>query len=315
MKTCDAEALIAAHSAVRLGFVRPDWDFIGRHIEENCEESQRPGAWNAVLEAWLETIIETLGGAYWLGVSKNFLIVTDEAENFAENLALFLEKALCSIMKLLDGIAAGPHYGKHVVVLFDSDRKFHKYIADFYPEEGQFMSAAGVFLDRGLGHFVLPQVDIGTTEHVVAHELCHACVAHLPIPLWLDEGIAEIMEDAIRGYDHFVADDWIMERHHAFWNAEEIQQFWSGESFSRPDEGSELSYHLARILVGALSHDYASFRRFVLSANRKDSGESAVQEVYGGSLAHLVEQCLGSGNWEPHPEQWPEDDDLKPAPG
>jgi hypothetical protein len=300
----DSVDLITCHSAFREGFVRPDWEFIARNIDENCEEVQRHYAWNGVLEAWLETIIEALGDRYWLGVSKNFLIVSSEAEHYVENLAQFLENALCTIMQTLDGIAAPGRYGKHVVILFDKDKDFFRYISDYYPEEGQFASPAGIFLSRGLGHFVLPHADIQAAERVVAHELCHACVAHLPIPLWLNEGIAQTMEDVVLRRHHFTTDEWIMDRHCAFWGEEEIQQFWSGESFHRPDEGQELSYHLARLAMGALSHDYAAFKRFVLSANRKDAGEAAVEEVYGGSLGDLMEQFLGSGNWEPAPEKW-----------
>jgi hypothetical protein len=38
-------------------------------------------------------------------------------------------------------------------------------------------------------------------------------------------------------------------RHQKFWGPVEIQQFWSGKSFRRPDEGNELCYDLARIIV------------------------------------------------------------------
>jgi hypothetical protein len=41
--------------------------------------------------------------------------------------------------------------------------------------------------------------------------------------------------------------------HLQFWGESEIQQFWSGESFHRPDDGQMLSYDLARILVGNLA--------------------------------------------------------------
>jgi hypothetical protein len=52
------------------------------------------------------------------------------------------------------------------------------------PEQEAFASSAGISIDSGRGYFALPQEDIHATERVVAHDLCHACVAHLPIPLW-----------------------------------------------------------------------------------------------------------------------------------
>ena len=53
-------------------------------------------------------------------------------------------------------------------------------------------------------------------------------------------------------------------KHEKFWGKEEIQQFWSEESFGRPDEGSSLSYELARFTIKSLSHDYNQFREFAL---------------------------------------------------
>jgi hypothetical protein len=145
-------------------------------------------------------------------------------------------------------------------------------------------------------------VDIN--EMVVAHELTHACLAHLPLPSWLNEGITVIMEDEITHTHAVIVDSETMARHRRFWGPEEIQQFWSGESFHRPDEGNELSYSLAQLVVGAISHDYDVFKEFVSSADYKDGGEAAAQEVFGGSLGGLMEQFLGSGAWTPTPEKW-----------
>jgi len=231
---------------------------------------------------------------------------------------MFLERALGTIMRVLDGIAANPRYGKHVAILFDSDRQYYRYISHFYPDKGEFASSAGIFIDSGRGHFALPQEDIHTTERVVAHELCHACVAHLPIPAWLNEGIAQVVEDAMRGFPLFMRDDRIAEyreRHRAFWGEKEIQQFWSGESFARPDEGQELSYHLARLAVGALSHDYATFKRFVLSAQQRDAGDAALSDVFGGNLEHFMEQFIGPGPWAPDPYTWPDREGKQTARG
>ena len=239
--------------------------------------------------------------------------MNSESDRYAELLAMFLERALSTIMDCLNGIAANPFYGKHVVILFDSDDRYYEYTSHFYPEQGEFATSGGMFIDRGRGHFVLPRREIREAERVVAHELCHACVAHLPIPAWLNEGIAQIVEDAMDASPFFVRENRIteyMERHRGFWGEEEIQQFWSGESFGRPDDGQELSYHLARLAVGALSHDYVSFRRFVLSANEKDAGDAALKEVFGGSLEDLIERFLGAGNWAPNPEKWSEWNDT-----
>jgi len=95
--------------------------------------------------------------------------------------------------------------------------------------------------------------------------------------------------------------------HQAFWGEKEIQQFWSGESFHRPDEDQELSYHLAQFAVNSLSQDYEAFVRFVNAANFSDAGESAAYNIYAGSLGNLIARFFGEGEWSPRPETWPEE--------
>ena len=77
--------------------------------------------------------------------------------------------------------------------------------------------------------------------------MTHGALAHLELPLWLDEGIAVTTEHQISVSNRHPRD--AVERigrHLEFWNAERIQEFWTGKSFSRTDDGDELSYDLAR---------------------------------------------------------------------
>ena len=78
-----------------------------------------------------------------------------------------------------------------------------------------------------------------------------------------------------------------------------IQEFWTGRSFNRPDEGQDLSYHLAQFLVQSLARNFQSFKQFVLQAHFEDSGESAARAVYNNTLGYLIEGVLGEGEWSP----------------
>jgi hypothetical protein len=96
-------------------------------------------------------------------------------------------------------------------------------------------------------------------------------------------------------------------RHQKFWGPDEIQQFWSGKSFLRSDEGNELSYDLARIIVSQLGAAWDHFRPFVLSANANDGGASAAADHLGVQLGNVVSALLEqepSTQWEPNPATW-----------
>ncbi len=77
-----------------------------------------------------------------------------------------------------------------------------------------------------------------------------------------------------------------------FWNAQSIQEFWSGSSFMRTDDGNQLSYDLARILVDQLSRNWPDFAAFVGSARRQDAGATAAHAVYASSLGSLTTALL-----------------------
>ena len=79
-----------------------------------------------------------------------------------------------------------------------------------------------------------------------------------------------------------------------------MDPFWSGESFFAPDEGQELSYHLAQILVRNLMSDYPKrIPSFLNTANHVDAGNTALLDTCNISLDDLVTQFLGEGPWKP----------------
>jgi hypothetical protein len=91
-------------------------------------------------------------------------------------------------------------------------------------------------------------------------------------------------------------------RHLEFWNETEIQQFWTGDSFHRPDDGQMLSYDLARILVDNLARQWADFERFASQAARDDAGAQAASQHLGIDLGAWTCALLDreqSDGWTP----------------
>jgi hypothetical protein len=140
-------------------------------------------------------------------------------------------------------------------------------------------------------------------EAVVVHELTHALVRHLPIPAWLNEGLAVNTEQRfVPARPKYQAEQlrWMLGN---FWNEATIQEFWSGKSFLRPDDGQPLSYELAKLLVQLLDKEHL-LARFCALASQQDGGETAAREVLGAGLDQLAAVVLGPGPWAPQPAQW-----------
>ena len=279
------------------GYPRPDWPAIARLIPEEQPEHAHEH-WCAVARAWMDATAEHLGAPYKVIETTNFLILSPLEARTDRLLQGFVEKAWKQILSRLDGVATDQGFGKRVIMLFHSQEAYYAYTSHFY-QEGVHPLSSGVFLNAEYGHTAIPFYDLSETEATIAHELTHCYLRDLPIPLWLDEGLAVTIENDICSNRPLRMDAERMAEHNGFWNKDTIQEFWSGESFARVDEGNGLSYELARYCIRALAHELTPFIEFTRHANFADGGEAAAVEVFGGSLGGLIEQFFGPGDWSP----------------
>ena len=280
-------------------FSHPNWEVIGRWIEQHVSEPSMNDAWIDIASQWLGMLVAQLPSGYQLHESDEFMLVTREHEENAHRLIRWCEKYHRKIVDALGSVASDIGYGKHVVIAFSDLELYYDYIDAFYVGEGEFGGSGGIFLDHGYGHIVLPTVD-WSTERTIVHELTHSLLCHLTIPMWLDEGVTQVMEDIVLESSNFQMDAELAYRHKAYWHRLTLEPFWSGEAFSSTDEGQELAYSLAQVLVRNMMSDYArSFSKFLLAADYADAGEAASIAVFDVGLGHHASQFLGQGKWAP----------------
>jgi hypothetical protein len=291
------EEALAAYMPIGEGYPRPKWGAIGALIDR-LQREQAYESRCAAARAWLDATARHLGSPYVVRETRNFLVLSPLSGRAAEVVERFIERAWKQIVVELDGLADHASYGKRVVMVFATADEYYEYSAFFY-SDGEHPLSAGVFLDGGYGHVAVPFREIEETEATIAHELTHYYVSSLPLPLWLNEGLAVTFENEVCCNRPLRIDSERLAEHHVFWNDKTIQQFWNGRSFRRTDEGLGLSYELARYCVRALAHDREPFIEFVKNATFEDAGEAAAFAVYGGSLGGLIEQFFGPGNWAP----------------
>jgi hypothetical protein len=293
-------------------YPRPMWEDIAARVTQAAPADEN-ATWWRVAERWMEQHCLAAGKDYWCTKSANFLLVSSLEKDPAATLLSFAERARRSIGKALNGLVSTGGLGPHVILVFETDDEYYEYIAPFYAEGGHYAVSAGVHLNAGYGHFALPLREPDLLETVVAHELTHALVSHLPIPRWLNEGIAVNLESALcPRYARRLEPSWL-ERHQTWWDPETVQEYWSGQAFHRPDKYSELSYELAWVSVRSLAEDYERFRQFATDASFEDAGQSAAQTYLGHGLGRTFEAILGEGNWEPDPATWGGEETEKAA--
>ena len=270
--------------------------------------AEAPGLYLAdISRAWLATLnAEAFDGRLQSGESKHFILMGDVEPDRGRAILAFAETTLARYREHIGDVI---HFGpaeKMPILTFASDDDYYRYVSAYF-SEGHYGLSSGMFIQRGLGHFVFPHEDMWRLEPVIAHELFHATVAHLPLPAWLNEGLATNAE--FRFGSRFEDPRHVNEQlphHRAYWNDARLQDFWSGEAFLQANEGQELSYDLARRLVVGLSADWGRMKQFIATADAADAGEAVSRELFGFSLAVPVEALLNRPVVAPLPDSWPQ---------
>jgi len=286
----------------------PDWERIATSEDESWPEPVRDAYWTRAAEHWLQALGDGLGPDYAIQASERFLLLSALEPGQGTAFLSFCESARRRIVRNLGELALPPGGGKHVCVIYADQDDYYDYIAHYYPEGGEYAMSGGMFIRAGYGHFALFESDIDTMRATIAHELTHALLSHWPIPLWLNEGMAVNTEHSLfpaladpRTQLHSPAE--IAKKHAAFWNPQRIQEFWSGASFLRTDDGNLLSYDLAKKMVGLAARDHAGFVAFVQQAQAEDGGQAA-SAALGYPLEDLVAAVLGEDDWSLRPDTW-----------
>lgn len=278
---------------------RPNWEAIYARVDSEFKDQDQNLVWNDIAFSWLSALNDDLGAEYGISESANFMLLSCETDRYNASLLKYLEQYRRRLMHILQGVCSDDGYGKYLVMVFSDNDRYYDYISYYGPQEGTFGMSSGSFMNHGYGHFVFPHQDLSQAEPVAAHEMTHAMLSHLNIPLWLDEGIAVNMEALLTGHASVPLNRDFYAKHQAFWNSKTIQEFWSGASFYRADDGQTLSYQLARVLVSNLSEDSKLFAEFCNTAQAQDSGERALNTIFDLSLQDMLTNFLGAGDWRP----------------
>jgi hypothetical protein len=299
---------LAASCEPHEGLPHPDWSPARKWLQD-LPDADRPAAWSDCKRAWLLLLADALGADYRVYESAHAFVLSRQPPGEANATLSFAGTTIRRVKQILEELAREGRLGKEVLLLFPDADAYYRYIGAFYPDEGEFPMSAGVYLHGPCGHFVVHGDEMWRFEPTIVHEMTHSMLSHLPIPAWLNEGMAVNSEQRLtrRGDDVWTVRE-LEEKHRRFWTPENIQQFWNGKAYRRTDDGRKLAYDLGRILVNGLCSDWAGFKRFAAQANKADGGSAAAREQLDLDLGEMVRHFLGAaaGEWGPLPEAWKE---------
>src|SRR5882672_4676168 len=281
------------------GFSRPNWKLIAKAIEQTISPEDVPDACAEAALEWTEQVRRDLGGDYQVRWSKEFILVSAIEAAAADQFLAFAEGTLEHINATLKDAAWRSGQGKHVILLFADEDDYYQYVS-YFNRDGIHPTSGGCMIHKDYVHIAMPYHDGRSIRRVLVHELVHLSVVHLRLPLWLNEGLAVVLDRAAAVWRQTILDHELRDRHLAYWNAGNIQKFWSGVSFGEPGDSNELSYSLAEILVNLLLSQSQEFEVFLKQAHWDDAGQTAALDVLGVDLGQTGATFLGESNWRPN---------------
>jgi hypothetical protein len=279
------------------GFSWPHWKTIREFVKAHVPKDDLPAVANQIAYKWLKELAGDLGGEAKVFCSPNFFCLSDLEPQKTRGLLDYMESTLRKLGGFLRSAAWNGYDGKHVILVFADGDDYFAYTSYFH-KAGVHILTSGMFIRRGYAHIAMPYVNPWSAQHVMVHELTHNLLCHLPMPLWLNEGLAVTSEKLVLD-EAFILEREKVERHRRHWNESNIQAFWAGKTYDMPGDDSELSYSLGEIMVRLLAEQSQEFIPFVKMADWRDAGQGAAVEILGMGLEEVLGGFLGPGDWRP----------------
>jgi len=286
---------------------RPHWPAINAWLHDSVTPEYLDEAACQITRYWLTRLIAALGNTHALTVSKHFFLVAVGDEKRRTQTLDFLEKSRAFVLEGLGEIARKCGTRPQVFLRLPSVDACDEFLASF-DSDGAHTEAAGTFFPNGsvpVPYCECPRFSEETG--LLADNIASHLLRYLPLPAWLHHGAALVFKVALAGGHFGVLYEDLIHEHERCWNAETIQDFWSGEAF-RDEQWQSLSSSLAEILIDVIQRevrpDPDTFRGFVAAANFQDGGESAAQEHLGVGLGEIASVFLGDGDWTLRPATW-----------
>ena len=273
------------------GLTRLNADWITEHISTTVGEQAYDRAWRAIIPQWLGRLSEELRGTYRIDESPEFTILQPASVERPNRLVDHAERSRLLAMRFWPGLAIEQDvFGKHVVIVAESQDDYYDYTSHYYPD-GEFGGSGGMCI-RGTGytHMILNASAPYVQELALTHEITHALLAQLPLPLWIEEGMVQIVEENI---NQNVVPYINAFEHKAYWSEHTLAGLWLGSAFHEEGPGQSLAYQLSRHMVFELAKkDMKRLIAFANEAMQLDAGRAAAIKHLGHSLSGCLPDFL-----------------------
>ena len=303
--TADA---IAPFLRSHLGLPHLNWEQAINHFEASTStESEADDMAIGMIAAWVDALAEAMQAKHKAPLDR---WRTEGVEGLApsadlERLKRATTSALTTIGRALAPIRGEPdeHPIAHITIIAAPTLDAYYDLFDAYlSDDGEFATSGGVYLCASPTNPASLVINFHryALEHILAHELTHHVLAptskeHGHVPLWLQEGLAMMMEERVTNHSSFVCDHSHMRRHRELWSSIGLGGVLNGEAFlSYEEDQQELSYNLAEAITRSLlASDPAGVFAFARACLRGEEPARAAVEHLGLGEEAIMRRFLG----------------------
>lgn len=280
------------------GLPKIDWESVSLWIAQQHEGTKRAEHWRrAVVGVYLDELRDSLNRDHrrWRSVNVDGLAPLEGS--IGPLLAATAERSYSVLRSALKVIRGDVPIPPIALVAIEPQDAYIDFTSSYFSEDGAFATSGGLYLNEDNDAFALIAIDATirqNCQNTVAHELTHHALHEARLPLWVEEGITQMMEERITHVSNFTLNNDILSRQRECWSRQDIDQFLDGSAFLSPeDDTQELAYHLAQWIVRReLERRPAEFFRFARACREYDWADQC-QEVLGETPRELVLNLIG----------------------
>lgn len=292
---------------IRYGIPQPKW-------QEVCDAlGDDPPKWKPFLRDWTNRVATALGPQGLVYNTERAIVVTDVEERDAQRTVRIIERAVGSIE---DACLPQDHSDRawpRVFFVMNCRDRYYDFAAGG-AEAGETgfldvlapadtddleceIASAGLCFRSGYLHILVQYERDDYFPETIAHEFTHAVNTSRELPLWLDEGLAEVLAARFmyggQYKDRFILDRLIWKDMAECWKRNGFDELWAGSAFTNL-ELSYPAYHLVPLLTINLIERCGEkqFLDFLDTVSGDDHGEAAVKQLTGRSLDEFAESVL-----------------------
>ncbi len=252
----------------------------------------------AVAAAWLDAVRDALAVDHLRLRTANTEAIVPRAGAVGVDLSAGGERAIAVIHDALRKIRDDAPIRPNAIVAIAPTDAFIDFTSHFFSEDSHTATFGGLYIREGT---VMPLLAINAMQKghvlsVLAHELTHHALRDARLPLWIEEGLTQMMEERVTGLLGFTLTESEREEHANEWTRDALQEFVEGASFFSPEgDRQRLAYHLAQWFSRAcLTTQPDRYFAFARACVRED-WQAAFRTQFRASPVDALHQLVHGG--------------------